>query len=83
MAQRYDIPHYTDFFRMLENTKPDVVHILTPPQSHAEISIQCLESGCHVFVEKPLCLTSDEVDEIYKSARSNDRIVGIDHNNIL
>ncbi|ODS29956.1 MAG: dehydrogenase, partial [Candidatus Scalindua rubra] len=82
LAQHYDIHHYTQMDQMLENTNPDVVHILTPPQSHTEIAIQCLDSGCNVFVEKPLCLTLEEVDAIYTAAQSNDRIVGIDHNNL-
>ena len=82
LTQKYNIPYFTDTFKMLDDTKPDVVHILTPPQTHAEIAIQCLDFGYHVFVEKPLCLTMDEVDAIYKSAQSNDRIVGIDYNNL-
>ena len=82
VAQKYDIPYFIDTPQMLEDIKPDVVHILTPPQTHAIIAIQCLNSGCHIFVEKPLCLTLDEVDNIYKSAQLNDRIVGIDHNNL-
>ena len=82
LAKKYSTPYFIDTSQMLENTNPDVVHILTPPQSHTKIAIQCLDFGCHVFVEKPLCLTMDEVEDIYKSAQSNGRIVGIDHNNI-
>ena len=82
LSEKYNIPFFTDTAKMLNDTKPDVVHILTPPKTHAEIAIQCLNFGCHVFVEKPLCLTLDDVDAIYKAAQLNDRIVGIDHNNL-
>src|SRR5262245_59120704 len=33
--------------------KPDVVHVLTPPDSHADLACQAIEHGCHIFVEKP------------------------------
>jgi len=82
LSEKYKIPFFTDTAKMLNDTKPDVVHILTPPKTHAEIAIQCLNFGCHVFVEKPLCLTLDDVDAIYKAAQLNDRIVGIDHTNL-
>jgi len=82
LAEKYNIPYFIDTTKMLDDTKPDVVHILTPPKTHAEIATQCLNFGCHVFIEKPLCSTIDETDNIYKSAQLNDRIVGIDHNNL-
>ena len=50
------VPDQADFPRlgeMLDEAKPDVVHITTPPESHFEIAKICLEPGCHVYVEKP------------------------------
>src|SRR5690348_14561789 len=38
----------------LRGAGADVVHILTPPHTHAEITLQALDLGCHVLVEKPL-----------------------------
>ncbi len=49
----------------------EISHVIisTPHDSHAELVIQCLKHGKHTFVEKPLCLTRDELEsiiEVYK-----------------
>jgi predicted dehydrogenase len=49
---------YGDLDAMLEERRPDVVHILTPPQSHCELGLAAMRAGCHVLVEKPLAITS-------------------------
>ena len=80
LARRYDVPHYyTDLTQMLNEARPDVVHVLTPPQTHAALTVQALEAGCHVLVEKPLCLTPDEADAIYAAAQTAGRLVSVDH----
>src|SRR5689334_7769932 len=43
-------------------THPDVVHVLTPPGSHCKVTLQALEKGCHVFIEKPMAATEDECE---------------------
>ena len=45
---------------LLEQSKPDVVHITTPPQSHFELASRCLEHGSHVYLEKPFTVWEDE-----------------------
>jgi predicted dehydrogenase len=52
--------HFGDLTELLEKSRPDVVHIATPPQSHFEIAKLCLEWGSHVYVEKPFTLFEDE-----------------------
>ncbi len=41
--------------------QPDCVWILTPPQLHIPMAMEALTAGCHVFSEKPLCETTEEV----------------------
>jgi predicted dehydrogenase len=41
---------------MIRESRPDVVHVATPPESHFPLAKLCLESGCHVYVEKPFTL---------------------------
>ena len=43
---------------MLKAVSPDVVHITTPPQSHYTLARECLESGSHVYLEKPFTITA-------------------------
>jgi predicted dehydrogenase len=60
---------YTDFARMMANTRPDVVHVLTPPQAHHPLTIEALNAGAHVFVEKPIAPTWEEYVEMRDLAR--------------
>jgi predicted dehydrogenase len=49
---------------MLHKSKPDVVHITTPPVSHFDLARACLEAGCHVYVEKPFTLCEEDARSI-------------------
>ncbi len=52
---------YTDYGELLENERIDAVHIATPHHLHASMAIAALEKGVNVFLEKPLCITLDEI----------------------
>ena len=69
LYERFPIKRYfTNIENLLEETQPDVVHITTPPQSHLEIGLQCLESGCHIFVEKPFTIDTKEAEILINAA---------------
>jgi len=57
----------------------DAVHILTPPASHAALTIQALEHGCHVLVEKPLATSVEDCDRIAEAATKANRVVCVNH----
>ena len=61
---------YSDLGALLDNSRPDVVHITTPPESHFPLAKQCLEAGCHVYVEKPFALTWKDASELIEFARA-------------
>jgi predicted dehydrogenase len=71
---------YTDYAHMLEVAKPDVVHILTPPQTHLPIATDCLRAGAHVICEKPVAPTYSEFKDLWQIAQSCDRHLMEDHN---
>lgn len=61
LGERFGIPNcFCDLAGMLASTSPDVVHITTPPQGHFALARQCLESGSHVYLEKPFTVTAKE-----------------------
>jgi len=65
LSERFPVKqHFCDLEELLSKAKPDVVHITTPPQSHFAIAKRCLESGCHVYVEKPFTLVEEEAREL-------------------
>jgi 2-alkyl-3-oxoalkanoate reductase len=57
----------------------DVVHVLTPPRTHAEIAIQALERGCHVLVEKPLATSDAECGQLAVASSLRGLRVGVNH----
>ena len=59
----------TDLNNLWKKSKSNVVAIATRHNSHADLVCRALESDKHVFVEKPLALTMDEVNKIEKSYR--------------
>lgn len=68
VAVRYGIPkQYTDFDRMLDDERPDVVHITTPPQSHYALARKAIATGCHVYIEKPLTPTFAESKQLVEA----------------
>jgi predicted dehydrogenase/threonine dehydrogenase-like Zn-dependent dehydrogenase len=65
----------------LRDRETDAVFILTRHHLHAAQTIAALEAGKHVFVEKPLCLTEDELDEIQLAhERHPDRLLLVGFN---
>ncbi|NHN34908.1 Gfo/Idh/MocA family protein [Paenibacillus agricola] len=57
---------YTDLETMLEETRPQLVHICTPPAIHYEIGVKCMRAGAWVWGEKPALGSLKEVDQIRK-----------------
>jgi predicted dehydrogenase len=54
-AERFSVAkHYSNHQTMLDENKPDLVHICTPPQTHFGLSKYCLERGLNVLCEKPI-----------------------------
>lgn len=47
----------------------DLVHVCTPPSSHAPIAIDCMEAGCNVLVEKPMAPSLKECDAMLEAER--------------
>src|SRR4051794_33486959 len=48
----------------------DVVSVCTPPRSHAAVAVHAVESGCHVFCEKPLAADLADARRIVEAAES-------------
>ncbi|AFK02167.1 oxidoreductase domain protein [Emticicia oligotrophica DSM 17448] len=55
---------FSDYETALTETKPDAVCISTYPDTHESFAIKALESGCHVFIEKPLADTVEGAERV-------------------
>ncbi|MFY7910833.1 MAG: Gfo/Idh/MocA family protein [Emticicia sp.] len=60
---------YADYATALAETKPDAVCISTYPDTHEAFAIMALESGCHVFIEKPLADTVEGSERVAAAAK--------------
>jgi predicted dehydrogenase len=60
--------HFSNLEELLGEASPDVVHVTTPPESHYSIANQCLEAGCHVYLEKPFTVDAGEARRLIASA---------------
>ncbi len=56
----------TDVEEIFSNPSIDTVFITTRHNTHAQFVIKALKAGKHVFVEKPLCISSEELSEIVR-----------------
>lgn len=59
---------YTSHTGLLDESRPMVVHVLTPPTTHQEIVADALRAGAHVICEKPLATTPDELATLHELA---------------
>ena len=71
-------PAFDDYHALLEALSPDVVVVATPHLSHAAVSIDCLEHGAHVIVEKPMAIDVAEADAMLLAARTAARHLVVD-----
>lgn len=61
-------PVFNEYFAALETTQPDLVAISTYTDSHAAYAIAAMETGAHVFVEKPLAANAADAREVVNKA---------------
>jgi predicted dehydrogenase len=80
-AETYGIGYYcTDIHDMMEHVELDVIHNCTPNFLHREINTSVLKKGLHLFSEKPLARTVEEVEEVLAEMKKHPELVtGINH----
>lgn len=80
-AKAWNIPRaFESLAAMLADAKIDCVHILTPPDLHFSLAKAALDAGVHVFLEKPMCTSVAQADELVELARERGLYVGVSHN---
>jgi len=80
LFERYPVKRYfSEVAELLSEARPDVVHITTPPQGHFALAKLCLESGCHVYVEKPFTLYEEEARTLVALAAARNLKITVGH----
>ena len=62
---------------------PQVVHVLTPPASHAALALEAIAMGCHVLVEKPMADSVADCETMIDSARRKGVLLGVNHSDLF
>lgn len=71
----WEIPWSSDLPGLLGRLRPQAVIVAVPPEHHEKVARTCLESGCHVLLEKPLCPTAPEARRLARDFQGAGRIL--------
>lgn len=75
--QLKDVRVYTDYRQMLDAEKPYAVHICTPHHLHAEMCAEALLRDIHVLCEKPLCISTEQLEAIHRAKSGSRAQLGV------
>ncbi|MGC9342226.1 MAG: Gfo/Idh/MocA family protein [Bacteroidales bacterium] len=65
ILEEFNIPaHYIDYIEMLDKEKPDIVDIITPPETHLEMCMKSADRGIDIICQKPLAPSFEEAQKI-------------------
>jgi predicted dehydrogenase len=80
LCQRFSIKKYfNNLQQLLDEARPDVIHITTPPGSHFSVAKLCMQAGCHVYVEKPFTLNEDDARALIDLATAKSLKITVGH----
>jgi predicted dehydrogenase len=72
-ADRFDVGgSYGSYQALLEDDEVDVVYVATTHPSHHRLSLQAIEAGKAVLIEKPVCLNATDAKQVFAAAASRD-----------
>lgn len=72
---------FADYKEMLETMELDVVHVCTPNDTHAELSIAAMEADAHVMCEKPMAKTAEQARAMVEAAKRTGKKLTIGYQN--
>jgi predicted dehydrogenase len=83
-AARFEAPAcFDDLDQLLAKTRPDVVHVTTPPQTHTAVALQAMDAGAHVYIEKPFTVDAAEARALLHAAEARSRLVCVGHDQLF
>ncbi len=84
LARQFGVPQvYADVKEMLARETLDIVDICTPPRTHAALSLNALQAGAHILIEKPMAVSTEECDAIIRGAQLAQRKVCVAHSDLF
>ncbi|MGA7924050.1 MAG: Gfo/Idh/MocA family oxidoreductase [Thermoplasmata archaeon] len=68
------VPTFATISEALTSKPADAAVIVTPPTTHTPLALECLNGGLDVLMEKPVALSSEEMDEVRRASERTGRI---------
>ena len=68
---------YANHEELLAREKPDLVLIETPDHWHAKQAVDCINAGCHLYLQKPITKTVAEADALLAAAINSDNVIQV------
>lgn len=75
VAQKYAVPNATNDYLTLLESDVDAVVICTPPKTHVNIFLDCLNAGKHVLLEKPAAITREEAKVMLEARKKHPELI--------
>lgn len=80
IQDKYKVPKaYTDYRELLDDRDIDMVTVVTHVKDHVQPTIDALQAGKHVFLEKPMANTAEECDQIIAEVKKTDKCFMVGH----
>ena len=70
LAARDNPRVYTDWRRIIERKDVQAVYIATPCDLHVEMALAALRAGKHIYCEKPVGITPESINELWRAGRN-------------
>ena len=80
-AEEYETKYYTDWKKMLDEEKPDAVHICTPHYLHPEMAIYALQKGINVLTEKPMAIHYEDALKMAEASKKSGKSLVVSFQN--
>jgi predicted dehydrogenase/threonine dehydrogenase-like Zn-dependent dehydrogenase len=81
IGEKYNVDYVTtDYQKIIDDKNIDLIIITTPHNTHAEIVIESLKKNKHTFVEKPLAIKEEDIEEVIKIAKKSKGLLFVGFN---
>lgn len=80
LAKEFDVPAFLSVGEMLDRARPQVVSVCTGNKAHLQPTLESLEAGANVFVEKPMAFTLEEARSMVEGSRRTGMALGVNFN---
>ncbi len=79
VGRHLNVPHFTDYVRLLDAHRPDIVSVAVPTNLHFEVAKSLVARGIHVLIEKPITETVEQAQALIKLAAEAGVKLGVGH----